>query len=619
MTKLTCWLCRGIRTAALPLLLVLAGCGPSVVCEPNVPGDVLLKSLSEPSLPFEDAAKNTVQLLAACTLSKEQQDSVDKVVGRIAAEAPLAVQADFYSKLSDKAPSSKVRLDFISLSTAISGTAKATQEPLTLVEFEQLGKPFDRKTASPQLFAALKSIGEEEGDPELVRQVDTEIGPVVFVRSVRSENFSESSYLRIYELNNGRRLPTPTEGLNYILTGSSDNAFNDYFFSCGSLAGGNCGTRDSRYALNSQGKLKYIASVLYNAQEDGNCGIAVTASQLKAKAIEPVVALAEQQTVKCTSPPTPDAHGDAFKVYSEQALLLRITEKGSYPNLAELVSFKRKDAADSALLAKLLAQGATWRAALFERAIEYIDVKPVASSEEAFNQLRRLADQSSSDLANLKWLLSTPPIDPDAAAQVSQRESEIELIRIHIKMATALKAPTPVVPKTFPYISLTIAIGRQPQVGDPAVFSFPESIPQTPYAYFGIRVDRSEPSILYSYKPITNRGVVTLLVIPQPKSANFFVGGMSHTVPLYKSLSDNEFAEYKNYYKLVDEYQQQMTAYNRQIETEREKIGRVMDEIRRVDVRIGELAERAQEQNVPSPASSQSPKVIPAPKAAAVK
>ncbi|MFM9912509.1 MAG: hypothetical protein ACKVN9_03140 [Methylophilaceae bacterium] len=554
-----------------------------------------MKSLSDPELPLEKASQNVLQILSACTLSPEQLSLIDKIVEKIATKGSAQLQADFYTKISEDVPEAKARLNFIDHSSLLAGTLRMHQEQLKLVEFEQLGKPFDVKSASPQISTTLKQLGlNEDSDPSLIRIVETDSDSIILMRSTLSEGFAEISEIRFLDSVNGNKLPIRDENnYGFLFSHASDNPFNDYFFACSDLAGDGCGTKDTRYAVDKADKLKYIVSVLNADQGDGECGIDVVVSRLEKKLIKRVVALDRQETIKCSKAPTIDTHGEPFQVYSEQDILTQLAQFGDYPNLAELVNFKRKDAADNQLKTKLWSQGERWKPNLLAKVLETIDTTIVSSTkspEDAFKVLLGLVDQASSNLSNLKWLMSNPSIESSRAIQLADIAGDVDLLRQRLKDANPPRLPTPIDEPEYPYENVTIAIQREVQPQETAVVRLPEA----PFVYFGMRMADNKLVILHSGKSLIDHpGVVRVMTQRGKEPLKFMFNGFTQDVWDYQVLSQSELAEYESYRKKIQEYQQQLGVYKSFQTQSVEQINGYISDIQNVSTKIKNLAEES--------------------------
>lgn len=583
-----------LNVSASFLLLLLAGCGPSIDCTQNVDGERLLKSLSDPKISLESAAQNAIQLTASCKPKKDQQALIDHVAGKIASSGSMQLQADFYTKISNLIPDSPLRLNFITHSSLINGTIQSSTEQLHLLEFEQLGTPFDRKIATPMLTAAFNKLGLNEVEPGYIRKVETDGGVFVLARSTDSQGFTETSEIRFFDSLNARQVKVPEQNFNYLLHRTDDKSLNDYFFACKSLAGDGCGSRDTRYAVDKNNKLKYIVSLLYSdLQDDEHCGVDMDVSQVTGTSINRAVAMAQSKEIKCdihcssanvigSISPTENKgdkcevppsflangdpiHGDPFHFYSNQEILAMLAKTGSYPNLADLVNFKIRDAADSELKARLWSQGDRWKMSLLEKAVKTIDidianVNAAKTTNEAYKTASAFIGTATETLENLKWLLSNPTLNPELATQLAVTANEVKTLQSQIETIKPTSPPESPPAPLYPYERVSIGIIREAQDAEAIIRS-----PDTPFVYYGVTVPLSYNSkkvLLYSQKMLADRRmIVTVLAIRGKEPLQYMIDGFTQNVWSYATLSEQQKTEYDDYVKLQQKYQKQLADY----------------------------------------------------------
>lgn len=579
---------------ALSLFSLLAGCSPSITCTQDVDGGELLKSLSNPTTPLETISKNVVQLLSVCTPRKEQLVAITKAVEQIASMGSASLQAAFYSQLSDSAPKSEARLNFISRSTLISGNAKVTEENFKLVELEQLGKEFDVTSASPTLAKVLEEILPNNTEAAFVRIVETDAGSIVLTRSTSSYGFSEISKLRIFNAGTGKRIATPKEEFDYLLNQSSDEPLLDYFFGCASYAGAPCGTRDTRFAIDQSGKLRFIASVLYSDIENGKCAVNLVTLRVDGQTIQAAPLLAEGRELDCSDPPSPNSHGEPFKVFSEPELLTKLVKLGNHPDVSNLVSFKNKDTADTLLKAKLWAEGPFWRGILLDKAVRKIDSKSflsLKSDATAFKpfaiEIHRIAD----NVGNLNWLSSNLNLNEEQRSQLEKLSPKIESLKKRLKDIESVAVPQPVEESRYQYRRLNIVLHNQipPQIPPEVVSLAPQ---QTPFAHFGVILPSGTSAILYSTIPLVlNPTQFNSLVTRSLGSRKYFINGFPQDLPFFQTLSDSEQVEYDNYLEQKKYYQQKMAAYKKYESLLPTKVNELGSEILKLDAEVSRVAD----------------------------
>lgn len=583
--------CVGL-TIASSIFSLLIGCSPSITCTKAVDGGALLESLADPNTSLESTSKNVVQLLSACTPKSEQLDVINKAVTKIASLGSADAQAAFYELLSELAPKSKARVDFIAQSSLIAGNAKIPEEQLKLVELEQLGKTFDRSSASP---AMAKTIKEKETDQaetfsaEWVRVVETDAGPLVVTRSTSSGRFSETSELRFFDPATGKRLATPKEDFSNMARPLDDEPFLDYFFGCQSLAGSLCGSRDTRFAIDQSGKLRFIASVLYNDRESGKCGVDLVTSRVKGGKIHAVALLAEWKEIDCSTSPSPDSHGEPFKVFPEMELLHKLGKLGNYPDLAQLINFKNKDAADTLLKTKLWSQDNFWKGVLLEKAVEPIEstiISTIKRDTSAAKALTGEVDRILSNIGNLKWLLSNPEINSEHGVQITSLESEVASLRQHVKAIEPTALPQPIKEPIYPYERVSIVIEREIQSNEPVI-----TLPNAPYGYFGRRMSDRQFVVLHSQKQLVDRpGLVNVMATRGNGAMKHMIDGFTRDVWYYTTLSESDQVEYDVYQKKQQDYQQQLLKYKKNQADLPENVRELIAGILKLDAKVSNFS-----------------------------
>lgn len=541
---------------------VLSGCGSSVTCTQSVDGGRLLTSLTEPGTSVDAIADATVQIVSACQLTPEQQLLIDKAVEKVAVDGSADLQAVFYSKLSASASSSTARVGFIRKSTLVKGTARSVQPQLSIVDFEHLGKSFDLNTASPKISDALKSVGLDNLDAVDLRLAKIDSRDVLLTRISSNVGFTEIIKIMAFDVETASRLSMPEEELDLASVRSDGEAFLEYFFDCVSLAGGICTVRDSRFAVDESGNLKYIASVTLNDHEGDGCGVNLSVLQANQGLFKSIPELAHGTEMSCDFPPSINDHGDPFAAYSEKDLQIRLMQFGGYPNLVQLLDFQRKDAGDEALRDALWAQGERWRPGMIEAAIKTIDLskaQSAKSAEEATKSLGALHGILNSNLASLKWLISNPQQEQPLGQLIAESESKLEALRNQIEsMQEVPKIPEPIESLPYPVEQVAIAIQREAQSTDDGVMRFPE----TPYVYIGARLPDSKLVLLYSQKPLVDRpSLVRVLASRGNEPLKYMINGFTRDVWVYHTLSEREMTEYQEHRKKREEYEQKVYAY----------------------------------------------------------
>lgn len=574
----------GILTAGI--CIALSGCGPSVTCTEGTEGGRLLKTISDATTSVDAIADAAALLVSTCQLSREQQSVVEKALEKVALEGSADVQAAFYSKLSTSNTGSAARVSFLSKSTLIGGTARSAKSPLSVVDFEQIGKPFDRVAASPQLSALLKSSRFDNLDSTDFRLVKTDSEDLLLVRISANSGFSEATRILAFDISSAQRLSMPADDLDVVSVKSDSKSYLEYFFDCGSMAGDNCTVRDSRFVVDEFGKLKYVASVSLSDIDDNDCAVNMTVIQPSEGTFKPILGLFHKETVVCEKAPSIDDHGDPFSAYPVKKMHERIVQFEGYPNLVKLLDVQRKDSGDSALKAALWSQGDRWKLGLIDAALRATDISGAASATTTEDAVKALVAQHAivaANLTNLKWVISNPKPELLLGQRLDDCENKLTWIQDQINTIQATEIPKPIEPQTYPVERVSIAIQREVQDNDQGVIRLPE----TPYRYIGVRLSDSNLVVLYSQTPLIDRpGLVTVNASRGQEPLQYMINGFTRNVWMYRKLSDKDMAEHREHRNKQAEREKTIAAYKAFQQNPAVTINQLLREISTVDIRI---------------------------------
>lgn len=583
---------RVLASVAL-LLAMLCGCEPHMQCAQGTDGPALLKSLSESALPLEFRADQSLRLLTSCQPQGAQLDTVKKTVEQIASIGTGALQSSFYLKLSELVPQSPLRLDFIARSTLIGGGVKAVEEDFSLVEFENLGKEYDPKTAPPTLVKALADKASIDMQTAIVRIVETDGGPVIFLRETATSGVSELSSLRVLDAKTSEKVTLPKEDFDYLLVRPDDEHFVDYFFGCMSFAGDTCGTRDSRFAVDKNGKLRFIGSVIYSDQENQRCEANLTVFRIDRLTIQATSSLSERREFQCLVPPSPASHGEPFKVFSEVELAVKLSKQGNEVDASQLVDFKRKDAADALIKTALWSQGPRWKSLLIDRALEGIDRTRLVStkpSTDAVKAMRVETDRLSTNVANLQWLSSSATTNALTNSSLEKFRIEIESLKQRLKNLESAAPPQLINESPNAYRRLNIVLQNQipPQIPAEVAAFTPVN---APFAHFGVLLPSGTPAILYSTMPFSERPAQFNSLLAKSLGAKkYLINGFPQDLLFFQTLTDSEQLEYDSYAQKKKEYLQHLAAYKKSQDQLPAKLAELHTEILRLDTETFRLA-----------------------------
>lgn len=563
----------------LGLAGLLVGCGNPVECNrPGIDGTALISSIKDGSAPLEKIASDAATLGVACKLTENERRLVGKIVSRVATSNDPRLQFQFYSAMSDDSHSDiDFRLQFIRESSLVSGALNSAADALKPVDFDGLGSPLDFDNVKPELRAAIRQLRRSITSPadpnDDLRKVQIGDKNFVAVRSTfNGDMYSEWSEIRFLNLENMAPLTGLASSAGLVDLDEKPDALVDYFFGCSSRAGPPCGVQDSRLIVDQAGKLKYVLSILEKESDEiqnRQCIRKVLVMKATTDGFKNIGAFGLDEEVDCQNSHVPDSHGESISSDLERKFVDLLSKHGDEPDLARLVNFERRDAADDELRRRLLAGDGYWKrsfAARFVEKAEPVEAK-AANLEEFLASVIERGNSATSRLESFAWTFRDVPSYQTEI--VTSRELN-ELVKDILDALSAKKfPPEPKKPEGNGLKRLNVVILREVSPQDEVIMTMP-------YTYVCVEHTRSPmtPCVVGSDKPLADRKqAVFLRVLAASKPAKHRIGDFTQDVWYYKVPNDKEL-------EAANRYESEMSHYESVVRTRAEWPVTVGKEIR---------------------------------------